>query len=58
MDDNLDEKLQSAELRGKLADQVRPEFAKLDTNSDGGLDLTELAPVMQAMGSRGRGASQ
>jgi hypothetical protein len=58
MDDNLDEKLQSSELRGKLGEGVRPEFARLDVNADGGLDLAELAPVMQMMSARGRSQQQ
>ncbi|HVY89627.1 MAG TPA: hypothetical protein VG942_12210, partial [Hyphomonadaceae bacterium] len=57
MDDNLDEKLQVSELRGKLGDQIKANFAKLDANSDGGLDLSELAAAQQLMrGARGNGA--
>ena len=52
LDDSVDEKLQPGELRGQLAEKINPVFAKLDANNDGGLDVTELAPVMQAMRQR------
>ena len=55
MDDNLDDRLQVGELRGRIGDSVKPEFAKLDVNADGGLDLAELAPVMKVMAARARG---
>jgi Ca2+-binding EF-hand superfamily protein len=58
MDDNLDEKLQASELRGKMGEKINEQFAKIDVNADGGLDLAELAPVMKAMGARGRGAAE
>jgi hypothetical protein len=52
MDDDLDERLQPSELRGRIAEMIDPQFTALDRNEDGGLDLEELAPFMQA--SRGR----
>jgi hypothetical protein len=52
MDDNLDEKLQASELRGRIAEMIDPQFVALDADEDGGLSMTELAPVMKGM--RGR----
>jgi hypothetical protein len=42
LDDNVDGKLQIAELRGPYA-ALKNRFAELDLNHDGGLDLQELA---------------
>jgi len=42
IDDNADGKAQVAELVGSLA-SLKPKFAELDVNKDGGLDVKELA---------------
>ena len=42
LDDNLDEKVQLAETRGKVHGVLAPKFAEFDKNGDGGLDNTEL----------------
>jgi len=42
IDDNADGKAQLAELVGSLA-SLKPKFAELDLNKDGGLDVKELA---------------
>lgn len=42
LDDNLDEKVQLAETRGKVHEVLAPKFAEFDKNGDGGLDNTEL----------------
>ncbi|MEI7931721.1 MAG: hypothetical protein WCI21_01500 [Alphaproteobacteria bacterium] len=51
LDDNMDGKLQVAELRGTQATRLKAQLATLDTNKDGALDRTELA----AAGAGGRG---
>jgi len=52
LDDNLDGKLQPAELRGRLAVGLKTNFTGLDANKDGALDKDEIAA------SRGGGRSQ
>jgi len=42
LDDNADGKVQSAELVGRYAN-MKPRFAAIDLNKDGGLDTKELA---------------
>jgi hypothetical protein len=54
LDDNVDGKVQVAELRGRNA-SMKPRFAELDVNKDGGLDRAELAKAGN-MGGRGGGA--
>lgn len=51
MDDNLDDKLQKAELRGQFAQLAAAPgaFEMGDANKDGGLDQTELQKVLQMM---------
>ena len=56
MDSNFDGKIQKSELRGPIGDAIRPHFEELDVNKDGGLDVTELAPVMKMMGGKRRNA--
>jgi hypothetical protein len=43
MDDNLDEKIQKAEIRGPMAAMFNAGFDKADTNKDGAIDEKELA---------------
>lgn len=51
MDDNLDGKLQKAELRGQFAKLAAGPgaFEMADTNKDGGIDQPELDKVLQMM---------
>jgi len=49
LDDNVDGKLQKAELRGPFGRWARDNFEMLDTDHDGGLDKTELAPVIRVL---------
>jgi hypothetical protein len=48
MDDNIDGKLQKAELRGQMGQMIGRFFAQIDKNGDGALDKTEMAAA-QAM---------
>jgi len=52
MDDNLDGKLQKAELKGQLGGQLLKYFDVLDKNHDGALDADELAAAQAMMGPR------
>jgi mono/diheme cytochrome c family protein len=42
LDDNLDDKVQLAETRGRIHEILAPRFAELDKDHDGGLDNAEL----------------
>lgn len=53
MDDNIDGRLQKAELRGRAGEMLGKYFAVLDKNGDASLDKTEMAAA-QAMMGRGR----
>jgi hypothetical protein len=55
MDDNLDGKLEKAELKGGIGRQLLAFFDKIDTNHDGYLDADELAAAQKFIGGRGRG---
>jgi hypothetical protein len=55
MDDNLDGKLEKAELKGGLGRQLLAFFDKIDANHDGYLDAGELAAAQKFIGGRGRG---
>jgi mono/diheme cytochrome c family protein len=52
MDDNLDGKLQKAELKGQIGTQLLKFFDVLDKNHDGALDRDELAAAQAMMGPR------
>ncbi|HET9161614.1 MAG TPA: hypothetical protein VFN88_13465, partial [Caulobacteraceae bacterium] len=54
LDDNIDGKLQPAELKGAIGNQLKAAFAQLDTDKDGALSQTELAAAQELM-QRGRG---
>jgi len=54
MDDNLDGKLQKAELRGQMGKMLTNYWAMLDKNGDGALDKAELAAAQALMGNRRR----
>ena len=56
LDTNLDGKIQEAELKGPIGNQLKPAFAQIDANHDGAIDPTELA-AMQARQGGGRRAS-
>jgi hypothetical protein len=56
MDDNIDGKLQKAELRGQMGTQIGNFWKMLDKNTDGALDKTELAAAQAMMGNRRRGS--
>jgi hypothetical protein len=58
MDDNLDGKLQKAELRGRMGEMLGRFWATIDKNQDGALDRAELAAAQAMMPQRRRGASQ
>jgi len=59
MDDNIDGKLQKAELRGQMGNMLGMAWARLDVNKDGSLDKTELAAAQAMMGNgRRRGGAQ
>ncbi len=44
LDDNADDRVTPDELRGRLA-ALKPRFAALDKNGDGGLDLSEMQAI-------------
>jgi hypothetical protein len=52
LDTNLDGKVQQAELRGPIGNQLKPAFAQVDANHDGALDPTELAAMQRGGGRR------
>jgi hypothetical protein len=56
LDDNVNGKIEKAELKGQLGDQILKYFDVLDANHDGALDKTELA-AMQKMGQHRRKAA-
>jgi len=56
LDDNLDDKVQLTEIKGRIAPMLKPRFAQIDTNKDGALDTAELqavASTLPGFGSRG-----
>jgi mono/diheme cytochrome c family protein len=57
MDDDMDGKLQPAELKGNLGDTLNKYFAMIDANKDGSIDATELTAAQKFMGSRRRAAA-
>ncbi|MBI1196290.1 MAG: hypothetical protein GC203_00330 [Phenylobacterium sp.] len=58
MDDNLDGKLEKAELRGRMGEMMGRFWAVIDKNKDGALDKQELAAAQAMMPRRGRGAAE
>jgi hypothetical protein len=52
LDDNLDGKIEKAELKGRMGDMLGKYFDVLDKNHDGALDKTELAAAQAMMGPR------
>ena len=57
MDDNLDGKLQKAELKGQTGGMIAKYFDVLDKNKDGALDASEMAAAQAMMGNRRRADS-
>jgi hypothetical protein len=51
MDDDLDGKVQKAELRGQFGRNLLARFDSIDTNKDGAIDKAEMAAAMKAMGA-------
>jgi hypothetical protein len=61
MDDNIDGKIELAELRGMMGDRLKPVFPALDTDKSGALSKEEFAQmnaVMQRMRERARSSGQ
>jgi AhpC/TSA family len=56
MDDNIDGKLQKAEMKGRMGEILGKYFAALDKNGDQSLDRSELAAAQAMMGGRRRGS--
>lgn len=56
MDDNIDGKLQKAEMKGRMGEILGKYFAVLDKNGDQSLDKSELAAAQAMMGGRRRGS--
>ena len=54
MDDNIDGKVQKAELKGQMGNMIGMAFAKIDTNGDGGLDKAELKAAQALLPNRRR----
>ena len=54
MDDNLDGKLQVAELRGQLGDTLKKYLPLVDTTKDGAIDLKEMDAALKLMPKGGR----
>jgi len=52
MDDNIDGRIEKAELKGRIGEQLAKYFDVLDKNHDGAIDKTELAAAQAMMGPR------
>jgi hypothetical protein len=55
LDDNLNNKIERAEVRGRITGVLMPRFDKLDVNKDDAIDGPELAAatdLMKMFGSR------
>ncbi|RAK59238.1 hypothetical protein DJ021_05190 [Phenylobacterium hankyongense] len=57
MDDNLDGKLEKAELKGRIGETLLTYFAQIDTNHDGYLQAAELKAAQAMMANRRRPAT-
>jgi hypothetical protein len=57
LDDNIDGRIEKAELKGRIGEQLAKYFDVLDKNHDGGLDASELAAAQAMMGMRQRGSA-
>ena len=56
MDDNIDGKLQKAELKGRLGGMIAGYFTAIDTNKDGVIEKAELTAAQGMMGNQRRRA--
>jgi hypothetical protein len=56
MDDNLDGRLQKAELKGNMGNMISPYFARIDANGDGAIDKAEMAKAQALLPQRRRSA--
>jgi hypothetical protein len=54
LDQNIDGKIQKAELKGQVGDMIGKYFDVLDKNHDGALDADELAAMQKMMGGQRR----
>ncbi|WP_372786692.1 redoxin domain-containing protein [Phenylobacterium sp.] len=54
LDQNIDGKIEKAELKGQMGDMIGKYFDVLDKNHDGALDKDELAAMQKMMGQRRR----
>ena len=54
LDQNIDGKIQKAELKGQMGDMIAKYFDVLDKNHDGALDAEELAAMQKMMGGQRR----
>lgn len=52
LDDDLSGKVEMAELKGQIGNNLKANFALIDTNKDGGLDQKELMAAQQFMRRR------
>jgi hypothetical protein len=57
MDDNMDGKLQLAELKGQFGEQIKKFAPLIDKNKDGALDQAELQEAQKLMPRRSRQAA-
>jgi hypothetical protein len=60
LDDNLDGKVEKAELKGAIGGRISPFFGLIDRNHDGGVDRAEMALAAKMMGggSENRASAQ
>lgn len=58
LDDNLDGKLQKAELKGQFGKQLASFFGQIDRNASGALERDELAAVQEMLFQRRRQAER
>jgi hypothetical protein len=54
-DDSMDGKIQVAELKGQMGEQIKKFVPVIDKNKDGALDMAELTEAQKLMPRRGRG---
>ena len=54
LDQNIDGKIEKAELKGQMGDMIGKYFDMLDKNHDGALDKDELAAMQKMMGGQHR----
>jgi len=58
-DDNMDGKIEKAELKGELGTKLAQNFGQIDANRSGGIENAELQAALQAMfGGEGRQREQ